>query len=132
MLITYRHRLQRKQRSSLLLFNCCLANGAENTISLLFTGLCLATAAVQSPSNGPECHKIIMPTPQSCISGYTRSGRYVSRLIFNFEQGDVATLLLGMLGDARRQSSQIEDLNMLRLIIYKTLAIANEPGQLSH
>lgn len=33
---------------SLMLFNCCLVNNPENTIPLLFAGLCLAMAAVHA------------------------------------------------------------------------------------
>jgi hypothetical protein len=50
---------------SLLLFSCFLADRSENTVLLLFTGHCLATAAVQSPiswslpSNGSTCHNIV-------------------------------------------------------------------------
>jgi hypothetical protein len=36
---------------------------------------------------------------------YTRSGKYISRLIFNSSPGNLALLLRGMLGDVRRQSS---------------------------
>jgi hypothetical protein len=35
----------------------------------------------------------------------TRSGKQVARLTFNFLSGDLATLLLGMLGDATIRSS---------------------------
>jgi hypothetical protein len=38
----------------------------------------------------------VEPTPEA-------SGKYVSRLIFNFVPDDLAMLLLGMLGDATRQ-----------------------------
>jgi hypothetical protein len=51
------------------LFNCCLAGNAINTIPLLFTGLCLATAAVQSPisrsSRSNSLHATIFSTTES-------------------------------------------------------------------
>jgi hypothetical protein len=34
----------------------------------------------------------------------TRLGEYVLRVIFNFMEGDLATLLLGMLGDTTQSS----------------------------